>query len=133
MNNLLLAVNVTDPNYVPETITDKLLYGVQMLGIGMLTVFSVLITIWFSLVLFKWLFYDIPNRKNGKPAKMKKVKAPKKPKAPKAEPAPESAPVTAPAALADTALIAVITAAIMYERQKAGVNGGFRVVSFRRK
>ena len=57
MNNILLAIDITDPNYVPGTISEKLSYGGQMLAVGMLTVFSVLIIIWFSLVIFKKLFY----------------------------------------------------------------------------
>lgn len=131
MNNFLLAVDITDPNYIPESAKDKLLYGVQMLGVGILTVFSVLIIIWFSLVLFKWLFYDIPNMKKG--GKTEKPKKQKKPKASKKEAGSESAAEYVPAASADTALIAAITAAIMSERKKAGLAGGFRVVSFRRK
>lgn len=128
MNNILLAIDITDPNYVPGTISEKLSYGGQMLAVGMLTVFSVLIIIWFSLVIFKKLFYDLPNMKKGG-AKPKKVKEPK-PKKEKKAPVVEA---PAPAVSADTALIAVITAAIEAERKRAGVVGGFRVVSFRRK
>ena len=98
----------------------------------MLTVFSVLIIIWISLVIFKLFCYDIPNARSGKTAKKpKKVKAKKPSKKDLAVQSPEPAPAPAPSA--DTALIAAITAAIMEERRKAGVGGGFRVVSFRRK
>ena len=131
MNNILLAIDITDPNYVPGTWSEKLSYGGQMLAVGMLTVFSVLIIIWFSLVIFKKLFYDLPNMKKGD-AKPKKVKEPKPKKEKNTKTAPDAeAPI--PATSADTALIAVITAAIEAERKRAGTVGGFRVVSFRRK
>ena len=132
MNNILLAIDITDPSYVPETWSEKLSYGGQMLGVGLLTVFSVLIVIWFSLVIFKKLFYDLPNMKKNGP-KPKKVKEPKPKKEKKEKKAPVAEPAPAASPYADPALIAAITAAIATERKRAGAVGGFRVVSFRRK
>ena len=128
MNNILLAINVTDPNYVPETISDKLLYGAQMLGVGMLTVFSVLIIIWFLLVTIGAICGLVAAKNDGsKPKKIKEPKPKKEKKAPVAEAAPTET------SYADPALIAAITAAIATERNRTGMVGGFRVVSFRRK
>ncbi len=113
--NVLLAV--TDYTKPIEAFGDKLGFGGMMLGIGMLAVFSVLCILWGALVIFKIIFYDLPNKKKSAPA----------PVAP--------APVVAaeiPASNEDEEIVAVIAAAIaMAESESAGAK--FRVVSFKRK
>ena len=118
--NFLLSV--TEENYSEKIIntlglSETALFGLQMVLIGMLTVFSVLIIIWIALTLFKIFFYDMANKK---PHTVKEAPV-----------AVEAAPVVA-APSQDEEIIAVIAAAIaMAESEGCGVK--FRVVSFRRK
>ena len=114
--NFLLDINNIDKTKNIENVSDKLLYGGQMLLIGMLTVFSVLIILWITLCLFKLVFHDISFGK-----KTKEVKT-------------ESATVyQAPAVSNDDEIIAVIAAAIAMAESESGGNKQFRVVSFKRK
>jgi sodium pump decarboxylase gamma subunit len=96
-----------------EGFLETLLFGGQMLLLGMATVFSVLCLIWAALVIFERVFH--------KEAK----------KAPKTESAPVV--VSEPASASDDGeIIAVIAAAIaMAESESNGSK--FRVVSFRKK
>ncbi len=120
--NLLLAI--TESDYTSKIIETKsfgevLGFGAQMLGIGLLAVFSVLCLLWGALTLFKTFFYDLPGKKTAT-APAKEVQA----------------PVEAPAPIAvaseDEELVAVIAAAIaMAESESLGAK--FRVVSFKRK
>ncbi len=121
--NLLLAI--TEQDYTSKIIETKsfgevLGFGAQMLGIGMLAVFSVLCLLWGALVLFKIGFYDLPAKKKS---------------AAKAEEAP--APIVDAAQTTSTSneeeeIIAVLAAAIaMAESENLGAK--FRVVSFKRK
>ena len=108
--------------------SERMAVGLELLVVGMGTVFAVLIILWGLLSLFKVVFYDLKNP-NAKPA----------PKA-KEEPKPEPAPAPAPVAQSDDGeLIAAITAAVTaYLDAEAQANGmtacdtRFRVVSFRR-
>ncbi len=116
--NFLLDVNNVDITKPIENLSDKFLYGGQMLLIGMLTVFSVLVLLWLTLILFKVFFHDIPS---------KSKKAPKKEKT---EPV---AVYHAPENTENEEIIAVIAAAIAMAENEFGGNKQFRVVSFKRK
>ena len=96
--------------------SSKLSYGGIMVAIGMLTVFTVLSLIMFSLYGFKYLFHDLPNKK----AKViKQVSA-------------SVEPVATVSVSNDDEIVAVIAAAIaMAESESNGVK--FKVVSFKRR
>ena len=116
--NFLLDINSIDINKPIEKFGDKLLYGGQMLLIGMATVFSVLIILLIALTLFKLFFHDLPTRQKKA---TKEIKA-------------EVATVSqAPAASDNDEIIAVIAAAIAMAENECGGNKQFRVVSFKRK
>ena len=113
MNGFLLAMDV-DVTKPLENFTDKLLYGGQMLLIGMITIFLVLGLIWFALTLLR-LYFD-----------KKKVKA-------KVETAPKEAEVTkALPSNSDAEIIAAITAALAYAENETE-DTKFRVVSFKKR
>ena len=111
--------------------SERMGVGLELLVVGMGTVFAILLILMGVLALFKVVFYDLKNP-NAKPA-------PKAKEEPKPAPAPAPAPVPAPAASDDGELIAAITAAVAaYLDAEAQANGmtacdtRFRVVSFRR-
>ena len=115
--NLMMLTNVLelDPTKELPGVAEKLQYGGIMLLLGMLTVFSVLAIICFSLVLFKVFFHDLPAKR--------KV-------AQKVEAAPIVEETTEPATN-DDEIVAVIAAAIaMAESESNGIK--FKVVSFRK-
>ncbi len=120
MNTALLeeTVNLMS-NSAP--IGERVLKGLQVLALGMGTVFSVLILLWFILYIFRVIFYDIPNKKKASPENNAPVQT-----------VPE--PVTAEEPIDtvdnDEELIAAITAAIAVYTDKP--QSSFRVVSFRR-
>ena len=116
--NFLLDVNNIDITKPIGNMNDKLLYGGQMLLIGLATVFAVLVVLWFTLVLFKLFFHDIPA--NGKKKTKEVVNT--------ATPVTYSSP-----APADEEIVAVIAAAIAMAESESGTGTKFRVVSFRRK
>ena len=113
MNYLLpiLEVQTTAPI---DGFGERILYGLQMLLIGMVIVFAVLALLWLSLEISGRLF--------------KKLSEKEKPQAEK-----KAEPVAAPAAPAtnDAELIAVLTAAVA--AMQSAPDARFRVVSFRRK
>ena len=92
---------------------------VSVLGLGM--VFAVLAILWLVLEIFRYVFYDLPNKgkldekKPEKPAKTEPVPAPV---------------VTQVTASDDGEVIAAITAALCVVLDKPAT--GFRVVSFRK-
>lgn len=92
---------------------------VSLLGIGM--VFAVLAILWLVLEVFRYVFYDLPNK--GK-LDEKKTEKPVK-----TEPAPAPV-VTQVTASDDGEIIAAITAALCVVLDKPAT--GFRVVSFRK-
>ncbi len=109
MNFLLEVTDYTKP---VEGFLDRLTFGGFMLLLGMAIVFSVLVTIWGSLTLFKLYF----SKRETKPKEVVEV-----PVAPVVEVLP-----------AETEIVAVIAAAIAAaEAESDGTK--FRVVSFRRK
>ena len=116
MNFLLNASGEVDISTPIEGFGDKLLYGGQMLLIGMLTVFGVLATLWITLILFKLCFHDLPHKKTA----AKEIKA-------------DPTPVYQAPVASDDEIIAVIAAAIATAESECGSNKQFRVVSFKRK
>lgn len=111
-----LDVNSIDISKPIDNFKDILLYGGQMLLIGIFAVFGVLTTLWFTLVIFKFFFHDLMKGR-----KAKEVKS-------------ESAPIySAPVVSDDEEIIAVIAAAIAMAESECGGGKKFRVVSFNRK
>jgi len=105
-------------------LSERLLYGAQVLVIGIVTVFVVLALLWGAMALFKIFFYNMPNKKkNAANVAVNKVEN---------IPAAADIPLAAPTASDDTQLIAVITAAIAAYNASAGNKLPFRVVSYRR-
>ena len=101
-----------------EDFGEKLIYGGQMLLIGMATIFSVLVLLWLCLVVFKLVFHGLPQ------------KSPADKNSAKVETASAAAP--APQQATNDEIVAVIAAAIAAaESESSGLK--FRVVSFRRK
>lgn len=102
-------------NFNVTSLGQAFLYGGTILLIGMATIFLVLSTLWLSLVLFKVVFHDIPERKKNKAA----VNV-------------ADTPSEDVSTANDGEIIAVIAAAIaMAESEANGVK--FQVVSFKRK
>ncbi len=89
-------------------------FGAEMLLIGMATVFSVLILLWGCLAVFKFVFYDLKNKKSQETAEEK-------------TPVPEISSDNQ-----DEEIVAVIAAAISMA-QEEHPELKFRVVSFNRK
>lgn len=96
---------------------ETILFGLQVLLMGMATVFAVLIIIWIALIGFKFIFHDI---------KRTNVKQDNKPAVAISEPI-----VSTPNA--DEEIIAVIAAAIAMAESEAPSGIKFRVVSFKRR
>ena len=99
---------------IPETFSEKLSYGLQMLILGILMVFAVLGIIFLALIIFHFVCHTLPE-------KMKKNQG-------------EAAPVApTPAAVQtnDEEIVAVIAAAIAAAENELP-DARFRVVSFRR-
>ena len=114
--NLQLILDSIDYTKPIEAISDKLSFGGMMVGLGMLSVFSVLLIIMISLYLFKSVFKSSGNNSN-------KTQKPKKT---------EPAPVVAPAPKQDDEIVAVLAAAIaMAESESNGIK--FRVFSFKKR
>ena len=116
--NFLLEItkgDYTDKIIETKGFAETLGFGLQMLALGMLAVFSVLCLIWFALILFEKVF----AKGNTKVKVQKTVEA--------------AAPTPAPVYYStDEEIVAVIAAAIaMAESENSGMK--FRVVSFRRK
>ena len=113
--NFLLEVNVSQPI---EDFNEKLLYGGKTMLIGMLTIFSVLIILWFTLVLFKVFFHDLAHAKKTTKPIMQEAPAPVH---------------NAPMVSENDEIVAVIAAAIAMAESESCGNKKFRVVSFKRK
>ena len=114
----LLEINLNQPI---ESFSEKLLYGGQMLLIGMGTVFAVLILLWACLSVFKIVFHDLPAKRTSPDATT-----------PKAVVDVPSGNAALPTWGSDDEIVAVIAAAIAAaESESSGLK--FKVVSFRRK
>ena len=114
--NYLLSINPEDYNTnLIETngSMETLLFGAQVVLLGMLTVFAVLIILWAALALFRGFF--------GHKSADKVVTVS------------EPAPATPVASTNDEELIAVIAAAIAMAESEAPTGVKFRVVGFKRK
>ncbi len=98
-------------------------YAGEMTLLGMGMIFTVLALLWGVLAIFKLVF----AQKTPKAEPKKEAAAAPVEEAPTAVAEP-----TAPASTDDTALIAVLTAAVAAYRDEEGEVGGFRVVSFKR-
>ena len=105
-------------NFDLSQLGNAAVFGGAILLIGMLTIFIVLIIIWFALALFKFAFHDLAAKRSVSRS---------------AESAGEAeAPLPVIQAAEDSEIIAVIAAAIaMAESESSGRK--FKVVSFRRK
>lgn len=104
-------------NFEFSQIGEALLFGLSILFIGMVTVFTVLCLLWLFLYLFKLVFHDLPAKKSAKKNVVQIV-----------SPVEKSNDRSAPD---EDEIIAVITAAIaMAESENSGMK--FRVVSFRK-
>lgn len=113
MFKMLLSAGI-DYSKPIEDAGQKLMFGGEMVLLGMAAVFSVLFTIFLSLMIFKFVF-------SGQSKK----------KAEKKEDAPVYVAPAAPTPAADEEIVAVIAAAIaMAEAESSGTK--FKVVSFRR-
>ncbi len=95
---------------------EALVFGGQILLIGMLTVFSVLFLLWVTMIIFKFFFHDL-GKKNTK-TKVVTV---------------EETPTYNRINTLDEEIVAVIAAAIAMAESESNNGQKFRVVSFRRK
>ena len=123
---LTLAENVAvnEMAQVPEGAFDKLMYGLNVSFIGIVTVFAVLAIIMGVLYLFRLYFYDIPNKKNSENAQ------------PKAAPAPAVQKVVAPVVNVttedDELVPVVIAAAVAAYMETNAPKSKYRIRSFKR-
>ena len=123
---LTLAENVAvnEMAQVPEGAFDKLMYGLNVSFIGIVTVFAVLAIIMGVLYLFRLYFYDIPNKKKSENAQ------------PKAAPAPAVQKVAAPVANVttedDELVPVVIAAAVAAYMETNAPKSKYRIRSFKR-
>ena len=106
--------------------SERLSLGIQVLVIGMATVFSVLVIIWLVLLLFKLFAYTLPQKRNAKKA----AEAIENSRKPESIPVPEVAEQNE--STDEYEIIAAITAALEEYRAASGVSLPFRVVSFKR-
>ena len=98
-------------------INEALSFGGEVLLTGMLTVFGVLVVLWFTLIAFKFFFHDLPAKQ----------------KISKDISADSDLVQQTVEASNDEEIIAVIAAAIAMAENECGSNKQFRVVSFNRK
>lgn len=113
MGNYLLPLLEVNPNE-PLPLGEGVLYGLEMLLVGMLIIFAVLALLWGALELSGVLFRKLSGMEKAPAAKEAEV-----------------APAPVAAAADDTELIAVLTAAIA--AMESAPAARFRVVSFKRK
>ncbi len=112
MGNFLPLLEINFNEAMP--FGEAALYGLQMLLVGMLIIFSVLALLWLSLEISGSIFRKLSS--NAKADVQKK---------------PEPVAVAEPTATDDGELIAVLTAAIA--AMESAPSARFRVVSFKRK
>ena len=98
-------------------ISDVVSSGGMVVLTGMLTVFSVLILLWFTLFVFKFFFHDLARAKKTKAVKSE---------------LPDPV-INAPVVSENDEIIAVIAAAIAMAESECGSDKKFHVVSFKRK
>ncbi len=104
-------------NFEFSQLGEALLFGLAILVIGMVTVFTVLCILWLFLYLFKLFFHELPTKKAAKKKSAPVISTVEK--------------TTDDKKVDDGELIAVIAAAIaMAESDNSGMK--FKVVSFRK-
>ena len=106
-------------NLLDSGLGSTIAFGGEVVLVGMLTVFAVLILIWFTLFLFKKFF-----SKEEAPRKRSDIEQIAEPVAFAPAPKPSTD---------DVEIIAVIAAAIAAAEEQTGNGARFRVVSFKRK
>lgn len=107
--------------YSEWTFADRVSEALKISLLGIATVFAVLAIIWGVLEIFRYFFYDIPNKKkNGETETKEEI------------PAPAPAPVITyeQPVSSNEEIVAAITAAISVMMDKPATS--FRVVSFRK-
>ncbi len=110
-----LSIKDIDPSLPITGFGERFSYGIQMLLLGMGTVFAVLCILWACLFLFKFFFHDLPAKR---PVKTDIIE--------------DTVSETVVDVTDDGEIIAAIAAAIaMAESESENVK--FRVVSFKRK
>lgn len=118
----------TDFYYSPfESVSEALEYGLSFSLFGFGVVFAILALLLGILLIFKFVFYTIPSKKAS-------AAKPENKKTENVKPAPApAAPVPVVTASSENELVAVISAAIASFRAGDGAQGGFRVVSFKKR
>ena len=121
--NLSKIIPMVDLSQVPEDAGEKLMYGLKITFIGMVTVFVVLLALMFIIQLFGFIFYTLPNRKKDEAGASES-----------AVQVPVQAPITtAPVAEEDDAeTAAIIAAAIAVYCEQNGIQSKYRIKSFKR-
>ena len=103
-------------NFSFSQLGDAVLFGAAIILMGMLTVFAVLCILWLFLILFKFVFHDLKDKRAQKKASLTVNLADNKDEDKSVD---------------DSEIIAVIAAAIAAaESDNSGIK--FRVVSFKR-
>lgn len=130
------ATSIEDVMNNGMSLSDRLLYGLRMTAVGMLTVFAVLGIIYLVMLIFRAVFYHPAPKAPEPAAPIASAPAPAPAPAAAKKPAPAPAAPAAPAQN-DDAIVAVLTAAVAaILADEAAANGTealpFRVVSFRR-
>ena len=106
---------------------ERIKYALEMTGLGLLAVFSVLALIWAVLAIFKFFLYDLANKKKNSAS----TEAPQKIESAPAEVVKVENNTNDDATVA--AIIAAISAYIAEDSQLSEqYANGFRVVSFKR-
>lgn len=114
--NVLFSLADIDKTQELPSLLDKLLYGGEILLIGLGTVFAVLILLWITLVAFKYVFKNFSGSKTGE------------------ETAPEAVVQQAiVTSQQNEEIVAAIAAAIAMAESESSSGLKFKVVSFRRK
>ena len=104
-------------SFDPSQLVTALGFGGAILLIGMVTIFAVLALLWLCLIIFKFAFHDLPEKKAKKAA---------------AEVQTEEVVTESASQSSEDEIIAVIAAAIaMAESESSGVK--FNVVSFKKR
>ena len=123
---LTLAENVAvnEMAQVPEGAFAKLMYGLNISFIGIVTVFAVLALLMGVLYLFRLYFYDLPNKQKAEASQ------------PKAAPAPAPVKTAAPVANVttedDELIPVVIAAAVAAYMETNAPKSKYRIRSFKR-
>lgn len=113
-----------DMGAVPEGFFDKLMYGLNVSLIGIITVFAVLALIMGVLYLFRLYFYDLPNKKKAEESQAKAAPAPAAVKT--------VAPVASVTTEEDELVPVVIAAAVAAYMETNAPKSKYRIRSFKR-